>query len=373
MSWRGRRRVPDPMLSVQIKKEFRTNSRVTFTLDASFVVQQGIAVLFGPSGSGKTTILRSIAGMVKPDAGKIELGDRVYFNSAIGTYVPIQQRRVGFVFQDYLLFPHLTAEQNVAYAIKAATAKERRERALELLELLGIAYASGRRPQQLSGGEQQRVTLARALGSDPAILLLDEPMSALDGPTRLRLLGEMVELQRRSRIPFLYVTHSPADAVRVGDSVLILSAGRIVQEGKPSEVFNAPRDSKVSRAVGNENILPGKIQDHNEHEGISVVDLGGCHIVVPYNGLPKTAPVTMGVRSDDIVVSRERIGKTSARNLLEGTIKQIVQDGPEADLVTDCGVEVKVRVTVQAIDALELKPGVKVYLLIKASSCHLLP
>ena len=360
------------MLDAKIKKEFKTNGRVTFALDVSFVVREGVTVLFGPSGSGKTTILRSIAGIVTPDAGKIELDERVYFDSATGTNLPIQRRRVGFVFQDYLLFPHLTAVQNVAYAIGSATSKGRRDRAIELLDLLGIAYASDRRPQQLSGGEQQRVALARALGSDPAILLLDEPLSALDSATRQRLLGEIVDLQRKSRIPFLYITHSPADAVRAGDCALILNAGRIVQEGKPAEVFNAPRDSAVSRAVGSENILAGRVKDHNEREGISVIDLAGCELVIPYNALPKSTPVTIGIRSDDIVVSRERIGQTSARNLLEGTINQVVQDGQQADLLTACGVYLKVRVTAQALNALDLRPGVKVYLLIKASSCHLL-
>jgi molybdate transport system ATP-binding protein len=359
------------MLNAKIKKEFRTNGRVTFALDASFVVRQGITVLFGPSGSGKTTILRSIAGIVAPDEGRIELGERVYFDSETGTNVPIQRRKIGFVFQDYLLFPHLSAVQNVAYAIRPATPK-RRDRAMELLDLLGIAYASDRRPHQLSGGEQQRVALARALGSDPAILLLDEPLSALDAATRLRLLGEIVQLQRKSKIPFLYVTHSPADAVRLGDFALILNAGRILQEGKPAEVFNAPRDSAVSRAVGSENILAGRVQDHNEREGISVIDLVGCKLVIPFSALPKATPVTIGIRSDDIIVSRERIGQTSARNLLEGTIKQVVQDGPEVDLLTACGVDLKVRVTAQALDALDLKPGAKVFLLIKASSCHLL-
>ena len=158
----------------------------------------------------------------------------------------------------------------------------------------------------------------------------------------------------------------------LGDSALILNAGRIVQEGKPAEVFNAPRDSAVSRAVGSENILAGRVHDHNEREGISVIDLGGCQLVIPYNALPKTTPVTIGIRSDDIIVSRERIGQTSARNLLEGTIKHVVQDGQEVDLLTACGVDLKVRVTAQALAALDLKPGVKVYLLIKASSCHLL-
>ena len=360
------------MLNAKLKKEFRTNGRVTFALDSRFVVEQGITVLYGPSGSGKTTILRSIAGIVVPDEGRIELGEHVYFDSATETNVPIQRRRIGFVFQDYLLFPHLTAAQNVAYGIGSATAKGRRDRAIELLDLLGIAYASDRRPLQLSGGEQQRVALARALGSDPAILLLDEPLSALDAATRLRLLGEIVELQRKSKIPFLYVTHSPADAVRVGDSALILNAGRVVQAGKPAEVFNAPRDSAVSQAVGNENILVGRVKDHNERDGVSVIDLAACELVIPYIALQKTTPVTIGIRSDDIIVSRERIGQTSARNLLEGTVKHTVQDGPEVELLTDCGVNLKVRVTVQAFEALGLKPGAKVFLLIKASSCHVL-
>jgi molybdate transport system ATP-binding protein len=360
------------MLNAKIKKEFRTNGRVTFTLDASFVARQGITVLFGPSGSGKTTILRSIAGLVAPDEGKIELDERVYFDSERGTNLPIQRRRIGFVFQDYLLFPHLTAAQNVAYAIRSATSQARRSRAIELLDLLGIAHASDRRPHQLSGGEQQRVALARAFGSDPAILLLDEPLSALDAATRLRLLGEIVDLQRKSKIPFLYVTHSPADAVRAGDCALILHAGRIVQEGKPAEVFNAPQDSAALQAVGSENILTGRVRDHNEREGISVIDLAGCDLLIPYNALPKSTAVTIGIRSDDIIVSRERIGQTSARNQLEGTIKQVVQDGQQVDLLTACGVNLKVRVTAQALNALDLRPGVKVYLLIKASSCHLL-
>jgi molybdate transport system ATP-binding protein len=361
------------MLNARIKKEFRTNGRVTFSLDVSLAVRQGIGVLFGPSGSGKTTILRSIAGIAVPDEGRIELGDRVYFDSEKRINLPIQRRRIGFVFQDYLLFPHLTAAQNVAYGISSSTAKGRRDRALELLDLLGIAHAADRRPQQLSGGEQQRVALARALGLDPMVLLLDEPLSALDAATRSRLMGEIVDLQRKSKIPFLWITHSPADAVRVGDSAMILSAGRIVQEGKPSEVFNAPRDPVVARAVGDENILPGKVQDHHADEGISVINLGGCRLVVPHVELPIGAAVTIGIRADDIIVSRERIGQTSARNLFEGTVQQVVRSGQDVDLLTSCGVDLKVRITPQALEALDLRPGVKVYLLIKASSCRLLP
>jgi molybdate transport system ATP-binding protein len=360
------------MLRVDLKKQFKTNGRVTFALDVSFFVRQGIVVLFGPSGSGKTTILRSIAGMVHPDEGRIELGNQVYFDSATGVNLPMQKRKIGFVFQDYLLFPHLTALQNVAYGMKSVASNRRRDQARQVLELLGIGYVADRCPRQLSGGEQQRVALARALGSDPAILLLDEPLSALDVSTRLHLLEEIVDAQRRSTIPFVYVTHSPADAVRAGDSALVVNSGRIIQEGKPSEVFNAPPNSAVARAVGSENILVGRILSHREPEGISVIDFGGCQLVTPYISLPKDTFVTIGINSDDIIVSREPIGQTSARNMLEGTIKAVIHDGAEIDLVTSCGVNLKVRVTPLAREALGLQPGVKVYLLIKASSCRVL-
>ena len=360
------------MLRVDLKKQFKVGGRVSFSLDASFAVQPGIAVLFGPSGSGKTTILRSIAGIVNPDDGRIELDSRVYFDSAAGISLPIQERRVGFVFQDYLLFPHLTALQNVGYGIRSVPSIGRRGRAREVLELLGIGEAADRYPRELSGGEQQRVALARALASDPAILLLDEPLSALDASTRLRLLEQIVDVQRKSMIPFVYVTHSPVDAVRAGDWVLILDSGRVVQEGKPAEVFNAPRSLEASRAVGNENVLVGRVRDHQEDEGISVIDFGGCQLFTPYNSLPKNSLVTIGIRSDDIILSREPIGQTSARNMLEGTINNALQDGTEINLLTQCGVSLKVRVTAQAIKTLGLQPGVKVYLLIKATSCHLL-
>ncbi|MGA2074614.1 MAG: ATP-binding cassette domain-containing protein [Terriglobia bacterium] len=360
------------MLRVDLKKQFKTNGRVTFALHVNFSVEQGIAVLFGPSGSGKTTILRSIAGIEVPDEGHIELSNQVYFDSAAGINLPMQKRRIGFVFQDYLLFPHLTALENVGYGIKSSNRTERRYRAGQILKLLGIAGVGDRYPRQLSGGEQQRVALARALASDPAVVLLDEPLSALDVSTRLRLLEEIVDVQRKSAIPFVYVTHSPADAVRAGDSALILDSGRIIQEGKPSEVFNAPRSSAVSRAVGSENILVGKIADHSEHEGISIVDCGPCRLVIPFCSLPKNASITIGIRSDDIIVSREPIGQTSARNMLEGSVTNVIHDGPEIDLLTSCGVDLKVRLTGQAYKALGLGLGVKVYLLIKASSCHVL-
>ena len=361
------------MLNVAIKKQFAKNGRAGFALSADFTARQGITVLFGASGSGKTTTLRSIAGMVTPDAGRISLGDAVYFDSAARVDLAMQKRRVGFVFQDYLLFPHLTAAENVAYGAKARHEHARQQQVSELLELVGVDYAADRRPAELSGGEQQRVALARALASDPVILLLDEPLSAVDVATRSRLLDEIVEVQRKTGVPFLYVTHSPADAVRIGDSLLVMAEGSIVQQGKPLEVFNAPLNIPAARVVGTENILVGRIAGHQPDEGISVVDLDASRIVIPRSQLAEGSRVTLGIRAEDIIISRERISRTSARNLLAGTVRHLLRDGERVELVADCGVDLKVRITPQAERALELAPGVEIFLLIKASSCHILP
>jgi molybdate transport system ATP-binding protein len=360
------------MLNVAIQKQFASNGRPGFALDAAFTANQGITVLFGASGSGKTTTLRSIAGMVTPDAGRISLGDSVYFDSAASVNLAMQRRHVGFVFQDYLLFPHLTAAENVAYGAKAETDRARRRHVEEILKLVGVDYAAARRPEELSGGEQQRVALARALASDPAILLLDEPLSAVDVTTRARLLDEIVEVQHKTGIPFLYVTHSPADAVRIGDRMLVMAEGSIVQQGKPLEIFNAPLNVPAARVVGTENILVGRISSHQAEEGISIVDLGRCRMVIPRSQLAEGSRVTLGIRAEDIIVSRERVSRTSARNLLAGTVRYLLRDQESIELVADCGVDLKVRITPQAEHALELAPGVEIYLLIKASSCHIL-
>ncbi len=360
------------MLDVAIKKQFAANGLRSFALDVAFAANQGITVVFGSSGSGKTTTLRSIAGMVMPDAGRISLGNAVYFDSAARVNISMQKRRVGFVFQDYLLFPHLTAAENVAYGAKAQNDRARRQHAAEMLKMVGVDYAADRRPDQLSGGEQQRVALARAIASDPVILLLDEPLSAVDVQTRSRLLDEIVEVQRKTSIPFIYVTHSPADAVRIGDHLLLMAEGRIVQQGKPLEVFNAPLNVPAARVVGTENILVGRVAAHQPEEGISIVDLGPCQMVIPPSPLPEDSRVTLGIRAEDIIISRERVSRTSARNLLAGTVKHLLRDEESVELVADCGVDLKVRITPQATQALELAPGVEIYLLIKANACRLL-
>lgn len=214
------------MLIVNVKKQFGNKSAESFSLDVSFSVSEGITVLMGASGAGKTTILKTIAGILTPDEGFINLDSKVFFDSSKRINLPIQERNVGFVFQDYALFPHLTAAKNIAYGIKDKNLKK--EKAGEMLALFHIEHIAKRLPAEMSGGEQQRVALARALASNPKIVLLDEPLSAVDVETRAKLLGEIETAQKQTKIPFLYVTHNEAEAERLETERIVLRSGTII-------------------------------------------------------------------------------------------------------------------------------------------------
>jgi molybdate transport system ATP-binding protein len=224
-------------LKVDIRKRLESDKGGAFNLDVRFITDNGITILFGPSGSGKTTTLRAIAGIIKPDEGSIKVGDKTFFDSATGIDISIQKRRVGYVFQDYALFPHLTAEQNVSYGIKNHSKSQRSEEARSMLALFKIDHIRQRYPGNMSGGEQQRVALARALASEPSVVLLDEPLSAVDVETRSGLLDEIAMAQARAGIPFVYVTHNTAEAIRLGSQVVILDQGRVQMVGRPTDVF----------------------------------------------------------------------------------------------------------------------------------------
>jgi molybdate transport system ATP-binding protein len=227
-------------LHVDIRKRLESDKSGSFTLNVRFVTEGGITILFGPSGSGKTTTLRAIAGIIKPDDGSIQIGDSTYFDSSAGINTSIQSRRVGYVFQDYALFPHLTAEQNVTYGIKDHNGQFRHDRTQEMLSLFKVDHVRHRYPQNMSGGEQQRVALARALASDPSIVLLDEPLSAVDVETRASLLDEIATAQASVDIPFVYVTHNVAEATRLGALVVVLENGKVKTSGPPSGIFQPP-------------------------------------------------------------------------------------------------------------------------------------
>ena len=230
------------------------------------LAQSPVTVLFGPSGSGKTTLLRMLAGLERPDAGSIVFRDVPWFDDARAIHLPPQQRRAGFLFQDYALFPHLTVAENIAYAASPEIARK-------LLDTFGLADLAARKPRAISGGQQQRVALARALAAEPALLLLDEPLSALDAPTRSRTRYELRRLLLSGGVPSIVVTHDRMEAVALGDWMAVMVDGRIRQTGPVQEVFRKPADLQVAESVGVENVLAAEIV--GRESGLLVLQVSG--------------------------------------------------------------------------------------------------
>src|ERR1051326_8231211 len=236
-----------------------------------------LTVLFGPSGSGKSTTLRCLAGLEKPDCGMIRFGDEIWFDAERSIFLPPQQRRIGYLFQDYALFPHLTVGQNIAYGLGKLSAGERRERIEKMTALLGLAGLEHRYPRQLSGGQQQRVALARALVCRPRLLLLDEPLSALDAPTREHLRRQLRHWLVQLRIATIVVTHDRVEAIALGDHVVIFEGGRVRQSGSVEQVFSAPVDLAVARIVGVDTIERGKVVQ--VADGLATVRVGPTQLI----------------------------------------------------------------------------------------------
>ncbi|HVS74132.1 MAG TPA: ABC transporter ATP-binding protein [Candidatus Acidoferrales bacterium] len=228
-----------PAVSARVRKEYRSRGATSFLLDVDLEIPQGFTILFGPSGAGKSTLLDCIAGVTQPDAGRIAAGERLLFDSAARTNLPPQKRQLACVFQSLALFPHLTIEENVAYGLAHLPPAERRERALEILESFRAGHTAARRPGEISGGEQQRAALARSLVSEPRVLLLDEPLSALDEEVKAGIVEDLRGWNAARRLAILYVTHSREEAHALGERMIALDAGRVVAEGAPGEVLDA--------------------------------------------------------------------------------------------------------------------------------------
>jgi molybdate transport system ATP-binding protein len=234
-----------------------------FELDVAFQADEGRVVLFGPSGAGKSLTLQAITGVMRPDAGRVEVNGRLLFDSASGVNLPPQVRRVGYVPQSYALFPHLTVEQNVAYGVQRLDAARRRALVQEMVELVGLQGLERRRPRELSGGQQQRVALARALASRPELLVLDEPFSNIDTGLRGTLRRELLDLQARSGITTLVVTHDLDDAFFLGSRIVVIDRGRVLQAGSREDIFYRPATRRVAEFVGTRNILRATVLESN--------------------------------------------------------------------------------------------------------------
>jgi len=361
------------MLNVHIRKQLRSNGTQPFVLDIKESFAPGFTVLFGPSGAGKSTLLDCIAGLQQPDSGEIRLGEKLYFDAARKISLPPQLRELAYVFQSLALFPHLSVEQNIRYGLDKLAVSERIERTNGIAKSFRIENLLSRRPAELSGGEKQRVALARSLVTRPRVLLLDEPLTGLDSVLRRSILEDLRAWNEANRIPILYVTHNREEVDSIGERVVTLVNGGVQESGAPSAVLDAPRSVELAHAAGFENVLSAVVVEHRPADGVMRVSLdhAACEIEIPLGDAEPGREVRVAIRAGDILVATEAPHFLSARNILPGTIESIETRGAMAALRVRAGTTFQVHVTPGAVRALDLSPGLLVWLVIKTHSCHL--
>ncbi len=332
-----------------------------------------VTVLFGPSGSGKTTLLRCLAGLDRPEPGsRISLDAEEWDGPDV--HVRPARRHVGYLFQDHALFPHMSVDANVAYGLHRLRRPERRDRVHEVLRLVEASHLAGRTVRGLSGGEAQRVALARALAPQPRLLLLDEPLSALDEPTRVRLRAELRHLLLRAAVPAIVVTHDRTEALALGDRALILIAGRLRQFGAIESAFSRPADHEVASAVGVETVLPGHVEELRD--GVATVDVGNGRrlFAVTVEGNARIGDDVLAcIRAEDVAVELPGVvHEASPRNHLSATVVEVVADGPLLRVTLDCEFRLAAYVTRPTLEQLRLERGSTVIAAIKATAVHLI-
>ena len=356
-------------LIVDIEKRFPSGAVVAACFDTS-MPSGAILVLFGPSGAGKTTVVRSIAGLERPERGRIQFSGDTWLDADERRWVEPQERRVGYVGQDSALFPHLTVRANVEYGLSRYSRSERAPRTNEMLALLDLDELQARYPRELSSGQMQRVALARAVAPRPRLLLLDEPLAALDAPTRGRLRRELRAIVARTATSALLVTHDRTEAIALGDRMVVLAEGRVRQVGPVADVFRRPADLVVARSVGVESVLPARIE--RVENGLVEVSVGHATIRAVDAGADQNrADVFVCIRAEDVIIARAETPGTSTRNQLPGRVVSIESEGPLERVTIHCGFPLVALITRHARDELSLTEGAPVVAAVKATAVHL--
>jgi molybdate transport system ATP-binding protein len=366
--------VTPPMLRVAISKQFHAPGTPVFQLQVTQDFAPGITVLFGPSGSGKSTVLQCIAGLQSPDRGRIILGEELFFDADQKFSLPPQKRRIAYVFQSLALFPHLSVAGNVAYGLSRVSKIEQQERVNRILHIFHIAELRLRKPAELSGGEKQRVALARSLVTQPGVLLLDEPLTGLDSPLRRAILQDLLAWNDANRIPILYVTHNREELYAVGERVVVLFEGRVLESGDPREVLDAPRSLALARAADFENVLPAKVLEICPDDGVMRVALtpSNCELEIPLGPNKPDEQLQVAIRAGDILLATQPPLSLSARNVLPGTVESLEKHGTLVIAQVHAGARFVVHITPGAVRSLALSSGCPVWLVLKTHSCHLL-
>ncbi|MEA1909072.1 MAG: tungstate ABC transporter ATP-binding protein WtpC [Euryarchaeota archaeon] len=329
--------------------------------DATLQIDEGeYFIILGPTGAGKTILIETIAGIYRPDSG------RVFLNGTDVTDILPKDRQISMVYQDYMLFPHLNVARNIGFGLrqKRIAKSEIIVKTAGIAELLGISHLLSRYPGTLSGGEKQRIAIARAVVTEPKVLLLDEPLSALDSRTTERLQAELARIHEITGTTTIHVTHSFGEAFALGDRIAVMCGGRIIQVGAPDEVFRRPNSEFIADFVGVENLFRGKSVVHDD---IALVHADGISMV---SSSLKSGDVSISIRPEDILISKNEI-ETSARNSFPGEITEVKNMGTIVRVVVDVGVPIVVALTKQSYEDMGLLCGVRVWIVFKASAVHL--
>ena len=360
--------------------ELALHTRVgSFRLDVEVSTKDELLVLFGASGAGKSLTLQCIAGLLRPHRGRIRVDDLLYFDSEAKIDLPINRRRVGYVFQDYALFPHMTVFENVAYGLPNHQRREAVSRVASILEALRLSGLRDHSPRQISGGQRQRVAIARAMMVDPLVVLLDEPFAALDYPRRERLRADLLMLHQRYAITIILVTHDIEDALMLGDKILVLHEGQVEQIGSRDEVFYRPRSRVVARAFGAKNIFAATVQRRDRGTGMLDLDAYGLTLVAWLDdAYAPGRKLQVSVRPEEIKVLRPRqpVQPSLQENAFHGSIEAIVPKGPFSTLdlrESSRHAPFAVELSAQAVRELRLEVGMEVQFAFRRESVVIIP
>jgi molybdate transport system ATP-binding protein len=348
-----------------------TNRLGAFTVDVAFAAPTpGVTALFGPSGAGKTSVVRALAGLLRPEAGRIVVGDAVFFDSARGIDVPAERRRVGYVFQDSRLFPHLSVAENLHYGLKRAPPAERAIPLDGVVSLLGIGALLKRRPHTLSGGEKQRVAIGRALLSQPRVLLMDEPLASLDAERKAEVLPYIERLRDELSLAIVYVSHAREEVKRLARTLVVVERGRVAAVGAMSELSARLDVRGISDAPDAATVIDTTVLGTDATRRLSRLGFDGGELVVGAFAAEPGARVRVLIPAREVILATQRPDGISVRNVLAGRIGEI-GDGHGGDALVQVRIGntgILARVTRDAIDRLSLATGREVYALIKASS-----
>jgi molybdate transport system ATP-binding protein len=339
-----------------------------FTLEAQFVSEGRLTALFGQSGAGKTSLVNIVGGLVHPNRGRIVVDGTTLVDTERGIFMPKHRRRVGYVFQEGRLFPHLTVRQNLLFGHWFTPSAERKLTLATVLELLGIAHLLDRRPGALSGGEKQRVAVGRALLTSPRLLLMDEPLASLDEARKSEILPFIERLRDEAQVPIVYVSHSVMEVARLATTVVLLKGGRVAAVGSPPDVLGRADLTHSHGSADEAALVEASVADHDEEFGLTTLHCAAGHLRAPHLALPVGTTVVVRIRARDVMIGLRPPDGISALNVVPGRVLALRDaDTNLVNVELDCGgIRLMARLTRKSVETLALRKGVDVFAILKS-------